>query len=65
MKKVLVNGMPEDWVPTLAELIQALSLESAIVATAVNGTFIPAARRQDCTLESGDKIEILAPMQGG
>jgi sulfur carrier protein len=35
------------------------------LATAVNGRFVPAAKRADTALREGDRIEILAPMQGG
>lgn len=35
------------------------------VATALNGKFVPAAKRAATPLTAGDRIEILAPMQGG
>lgn len=35
------------------------------VATAVNETFVPATARADHTLSDGDRVEVLAPMQGG
>lgn len=35
------------------------------LATALNGRFVPAAKRAATALTEGDKIEILAPMQGG
>jgi sulfur carrier protein len=35
------------------------------VATALNGKFVPAAKRAATALTAGDRIEILAPMQGG
>jgi sulfur carrier protein len=36
-----------------------------VVATAVNGRFVRLADRPATPLKEGDKIEILAPMQGG
>ena len=35
------------------------------LATALNGKFVPAAKRAATALTAGDRIEILAPMQGG
>jgi sulfur carrier protein len=35
------------------------------VATALNGKFVPAAKRAATQLNAGDRVEILAPMQGG
>lgn len=61
-----VNGTPRDLdAATLAEALTALDLGTARVATAVNGRFIPADARADTALEPGDRLEILAPMQGG
>ena len=37
----------------------------ARVATAVNEDFVPAARRGAHTLQEGDRVEIVAPRQGG
>lgn len=62
---VEVNGERQPWAPTLEALLNALALEGAHVATAVNGAFVPASVRSETSLEAGDEIEILAPMQGG
>ncbi|MFN3615266.1 MAG: sulfur carrier protein ThiS [Rubrimonas sp.] len=35
------------------------------VATALNGDFVPAAAREATPLAAGDRLEVLAPMQGG
>ena len=37
----------------------------AKVATAVNEDFVPAARRGAHMLQEGDRVEIVAPRQGG
>lgn len=63
---ILVNGAPlEIATQTLAEALEELGFGAAKVATAVNGTFVPASMRQSHTLNAGDQIEVLAPMQGG
>ena len=63
---ILVNGTAHDLhATTLAQALQTLGYQQAIVATAVNGTFVPANRRDETVLADGDALEILAPMQGG
>jgi sulfur carrier protein len=64
--RLVVNGEPQD-VPaaTLAEAVQSLDLAEAKVATALNGEFVPARARASTPVQDGDRIEILAPRQGG
>jgi sulfur carrier protein len=64
--RLVVNGEPQD-VPaaTLAEALQSLDLTEAKVATALNGEFVPARVREAIKLKDGDRIEIVAPRQGG
>ncbi len=31
----------------------------------MNGDFVPARKRETVTLNEGDRIEVVAPMQGG
>lgn len=50
---------------TLAELLQETGFDKAAVATAVNGSFVPAPARASFGLADGDTVEVLAPMQGG
>lgn len=50
---------------TLAELIHERGLSEAKVATALNGQFVPAARRATTTLSRGDRVEIVSARQGG
>ena len=40
-------------------------LTAGAIATAVNGEFIPKTQRLDIVLSEGDRIEVVAPMQGG
>lgn len=49
---------------TLADLLVEREM-SGRVATAVNEIFVPAGLRADHKLNNGDRVEILAPMQGG
>lgn len=49
----------------LAEALVELGYGGATVATAVNGAFVPVAARAERTLSEGDRLEVLAPRQGG
>ncbi|MCW6507698.1 sulfur carrier protein ThiS [Lichenifustis flavocetrariae] len=63
---LIINGQPEDQAAeTLFDLVETLGLADAMVATALNGAFVPAAARRRTALTEGDRVEILAPMQGG
>jgi sulfur carrier protein len=63
---VFVNGEPREVAAAnLAEALQALEYAGAIVATALNGEFVPARKREAAELNEGDRIEIVAPRQGG
>lgn len=64
--KILVNGAwREANALDLAAALKELGYGDAVVATAVNGEFVPAASRPATHLAEGDRIEVLAPMQGG
>jgi sulfur carrier protein len=64
--QIIVNGEAQETeARTLAELCGALGLGEARVATALNGDFVPAGRRGDTALKSGDHVEIVSPRQGG
>jgi sulfur carrier protein len=64
--KIMVNGTPHELAgDTLAAALAELGYGEAQVATAVNEEFVPASARSAQRLEPGDRIEILAPMQGG
>jgi len=49
----------------LSEALAELGFGEAAVATAVNGAFVPAAARGERALAEGDRLEVLAPRQGG
>lgn len=64
--KIIVNGKVRDIeAGTLAAALNALNYDGAVVATAVNGDFVSARARGATKLSDGDRIEILAPRQGG
>ena len=50
---------------TLAAVLDSLGFGGRKIATAVNGRFVAAASRPATTLADGDRIEVVAPMQGG
>jgi sulfur carrier protein len=64
--RILVNGA---WRETrgaqLAALLQELGYGDSVVSTAVNGEFVAATARDGTALAEGDRVEVLAPMQGG
>jgi sulfur carrier protein len=63
---LVVNGeKTEAAVRTLAELIAARGFSESEVATALNGEFVPRAARGATLLREGDRVEIVAPRQGG
>ena len=48
----------------LADALTNLGYGGAL-ATALNGRFVPATARTETPLHDGDRVEVLAPMQGG
>ncbi len=63
---ILLNGEPRQVsAATLAEALAELDFGDAIVATAVNGRFVPVSARASLALRDADALEVLAPMQGG
>jgi sulfur carrier protein len=64
--RLVVNGEPQELAAAnLAEALAALDYENAVVATALNGAFVPKRLRAQTPLAEGDRIEIVAPRQGG
>lgn len=63
--QLTINGAPKTVEATsLAALLNELGY-SGTVATAVNEAFVPGPARAGHRLRDGDRVEILAPMQGG
>ena len=64
--KIIVNGDAlETASPTLAALLTELGKGDAKVATSLNETFVPKTLRDAQVLSEGDRVEIVAPRQGG
>ncbi|WPZ23054.1 sulfur carrier protein ThiS [Sulfitobacter faviae] len=64
--KIEVNGERRE--VTAAQLDAALTelgWGEAKVATALNGSFVPAGARGETMLSDGDRLEVLSAMQGG
>ncbi|WP_299668901.1 sulfur carrier protein ThiS [uncultured Ruegeria sp.] len=63
--KIVLNGETREVVAsTLSDLLAECEFSGG-VATAVNEDFVPAALRGRQVLQDGDRIEVVAPMQGG
>jgi sulfur carrier protein len=64
--KILVNGAwRETHAAELAAALLELGYGESVVATAVNGEFVATGVRELTRLAEGDRVEVLAPMQGG
>ncbi len=64
--RILVNGASRDIrAADLSGALEELGYGGAVVATAVNGEFVAAGERARAQLADGDRVEVLAPMQGG
>jgi sulfur carrier protein len=64
--RLVVNGeLQEVPAATLADALESLEFAEAKVATALNGEFVPARARAATPVKDGDRVEIVAPRQGG
>ena len=64
--KIALNGeLLETTAQTLAELVAEAGFAGSKVATAHNGEFVPEGARDEIRLSTGDRVEIVAPRQGG
>jgi sulfur carrier protein len=63
---ILVNGeRTQAPACTLAELVASRGSAETEVATALNGEFVARGARAATLLRDGDKVEVVAPRQGG
>lgn len=63
---ILVNGDSRDIAArTLDAALSELGFGNSIVATALNGNFVSSTARAVAVLSEGDRVEVVAPMQGG
>ncbi len=64
--RIFVNGEQHDVAPaTLAQALDELGYGGRKIATALNGRFVATAARSATALAEGDRLEVVAPMQGG
>ena len=64
--QIILNGKTiETQQITLEGLLQEQSYGDWNVAIAIDGEFIPKTQRENTVLGNNQKIEIVAPMQGG
>jgi sulfur carrier protein len=64
--RIQVNGAwREVAAPALSAALADLGYGEALVSTAVNGEFVAVEARLHTLLCEGDRLEVLAPMQGG
>jgi sulfur carrier protein len=64
--QILLNGeVHATDARNLDELCASLGFAEAKIATAVNGSFVPSAKRGATALAPKDQVEIVAPRQGG
>ena len=59
-----LNGGPEK-APRLDRVLVDLGYGDRKVAVAVNETFVPRTAWADRLIESGDRLDVVAPIQGG
>ena len=64
--RISLNGAPREVLATrLSDLLEECGWGDAKVATAVNEDFVPATARAETLLTDGDRVEVVAPRQGG
>jgi sulfur carrier protein len=64
--KIIINGRSAEVAATaLDRVLIELGYGEARVATAVNGAFVAREMRIKCTLNEGDRLEVVTPRQGG
>jgi sulfur carrier protein len=66
MFKIFVNGEAvETEAQNITELLKHMAFDFASVAVALDGNFLPKTRYSETEIHSGQKVEVLSPMQGG
>ena len=65
--QVMINGEPREISPgtTVAALLTQLQMQPRLVAVERNRNLVPRAQHAACTLETGDRIEIVTLVVGG
>lgn len=66
MVEVSLNGERVELADTrLAEAMQAWNYRSCKCAVAINGEFVPRSDYDKIYLQSGDQVDVVAPVGGG
>lgn len=64
--KIYLNGTEAQIeIGFLDKVLVQLGYQDVTIATAINGEFVPLSLRHKTEIQAGDKLEVLAPMQGG
>lgn len=64
--EIVLNGDPfETESRNLTDLLEELDKSDDLLATALNGEFVPKHERHTKQLQNGDQVELVAPMAGG
>ncbi len=65
--KIILNGQPltlENSV-SITELLIDQGYDGKVVAVAINNNFVPKSSYPEQQIQGNDRVEIVAPMQGG
>ncbi len=67
MISLIVNGEPHEVPPgtTVASLLDRLKMQPRLVAVERNRDLVPRGQHAACTLQAGDRIEIVTLVGGG
>lgn len=67
MSEFTVNQQPQSWREALsvAEVLAEQGRAAESVATALNGVFVPRARRGTTPIAPGDELTLIQPITGG
>ena len=60
-----LNGLSDGSKPHLDQVLADLGYAGRKVAVAVNEIFVPRAGWRDHVVEEGDRLDVVAPIQGG
>lgn len=65
--KIILNGKPLtlDNALSISDLLIDQGYDGKIVAVAINNNFVPKSLYPEQQVQDNDRIEIVAPMQGG
>jgi sulfur carrier protein len=67
MANIIINGKPQmvDCPIALTQILKQFNVTPGAFAIAINETFIPREKYASAWLHSGDRLEIVSPLQGG